>query len=619
MKISNALSQRRLFSRDQGELPPFLSELFQTLPAEVVQPETSKEVIDIVRVASRSATPVVARGAGSTAFGQVIPVMGGMVLDLNFLKSVRRLDRGRREVTVEAGARWSDLDAWLEDRGFGLGSYPSSWYSTVGGWVATGGYGIGSLKCGHLKEQVTELWVCSHDGRDERFKAGTPGFEAFFGTEGQMGVVLEVTLRVRPRATQHPVLLEAPGLEKAWEALRGALSQSFDLFHASVYGRERMAHFDRTLAERMLKKGAAVPAVRFGDSAGVLLALETAADVARLKDWASRAGIRAAPDFKAAFAWNERFYPLRGKAADKMFLGNEVLIGNSKAAAYCADLERLADAAGLELAVEGESAGKEQSLVLASFLAPAADPAAYARGLAAVFKMDRLGTSRHGGTLYHVGIYNTPFLSRKFDAGKLKALREAKARFDPRGLFNPGKFFEMKTAKTPKLPSWLQVSGARVLIAAIQLPGLGAALTALAGRWIGTLPGRTADRVMNTARECVNCGFCLPVCPAYLATKDERTTARGKLFLAQSWLQGGALSDEDVRLLNSCMHCGGCTAVCQSALDLVPAWDELESRVNREHGKPAAAIASFVKDVEESADYKRLLRKGTITEYRTSA
>jgi hypothetical protein len=60
------------------------------------------------------------------------------------------------------------------------------------------------------------------------------------------------------------------------------------------------------------------------------------------------------------------------------------------------------------------------------------------------------------------------------------------------------------------------------------------------------------------------------------------------------------------------MHCAGCTRVCQSELDLVPVWHELEQRVAAEYGKPTEAVEGFVKKVEASADYKRLLRRGFI-------
>ena len=618
MRIFKSPSQREYFSRDQGELPPFLRELFTTVPGEVVQPDTAAEIIDVVKVAAKNGTPVVARGAASTAFGQVIPVKGGLTLDLNFYKAVRKLDRNRASVTVESGIRWADLDSWLEPRGYAVGSYPSSWYSTVGGWIATGGYGIGSLKFGAIKQQVLELYVCTGDGKDLRLRPGDARFDAFFETEGQMGVVLEVTLKIRPRPeAQTPVLLSLPELPQAWDALRKGLAQNFDLFHASVYNRARMAHFDRNLEEKMTRKGAAVPpALRFSEGCGVLLVAESGA--AAVKDWAKAQGFKLEPDFKASFVWDERFYPLKGKKADQMFLGNEVLIGHDKAGGYCGDLEALGAAEGLHLAVEGEVAGKDRSLVLASFLAPAADMKRYAQGLSAVFRMDRLGTVQHGGTLYHIGIYNTPFLSRKFSPERLAALYKAKAELDPNGILNPGKFFSIATTKTAWMPDWLHGFGARTLVALLGTPGAGPLLAGMFAPWLGKMPAPGEDRVLRMERECVDCGFCLPVCPAYLATRDERTTARGKLHIFARAQNGYQMTQDDVELLHSCMHCGGCTAVCQSALDLVPAWDEMEMRIARDHGKPTRAIVDFVKSVEETDDYKRLLRRGTITELKTA-
>jgi Fe-S oxidoreductase len=101
------------------------------------------------------------------------------------------------------------------------------------------------------------------------------------------------------------------------------------------------------------------------------------------------------------------------------------------------------------------------------------------------------------------------------------------------------------------------------------------------------------------------------VCPAYLTTCDERTTARGKLFLSQKLNREGILAEKDVELLHSCMHCAACTNVCQSQIDLVPVWDELEACAAAPRGKPVSAIDAFVRRVEADPAYRSLLYRGT--------
>src|SRR5262249_59907839 len=107
-----------------------------------------------------------------------------------------------------------------------------------------------------------------------------------------------------------------------------------------------------------------------------------------------------------------------------------------------------------------------------------------------------------------------------------------------------------------------------------------------------------ANIILNNEELCSKWGSCIRVCPAYIETKDERTTARGKLHLGKLLLNGGKLSADEANTLFLCMHCAACTDVCQSRLDLVPVWDELERRVESQFGKDVARVKSFVESVE---------------------
>lgn len=113
-------------------------------------------------------------------------------------------------------------------------------------------------------------------------------------------------------------------------------------------------------------------------------------------------------------------------------------------------------------------------------------------------------------------------------------------------------------------------------------------------------PGRpTLDLLKYNETLCSRCGSCVPICPAYIYTKDERTTARGKLQVGLALLKGEKLDAEGAQALFSCMHCRACTDVCQSSLDLVPVWDELERRVETTYGKDHRKVEEFVQGVEQ--------------------
>ena len=156
--VSDSLYERRLYDHDIAPLPSEISLIFKTIPDVVVKPRKTEEVSEIVKYAYSKGIPVVPRAASSWGYGGTIPTNGGIVMELTELKAILGLDEENMTVTVEAGLRWGKLLEYLNRRGFAVYAYPSSTPSaTVGGWVATGGLGIGSLKHGHLREHVKEL------------------------------------------------------------------------------------------------------------------------------------------------------------------------------------------------------------------------------------------------------------------------------------------------------------------------------------------------------------------------------------------------------------------------------------------------------------------------------
>ena len=154
-----------LYARDQADIPDSLRKmLIRTTPDAVVQPESVEDVANVVSAAYDLGVPIVPRGAASFPLGGSVPTMGGVVIDLSALRRIFGVDRDRFLADVETGVRWSTLQEILRGEGLALRTYPSSWFSTIGGWVSTGGYGINSLKFGHLSKNVEALQVVTPKG-----------------------------------------------------------------------------------------------------------------------------------------------------------------------------------------------------------------------------------------------------------------------------------------------------------------------------------------------------------------------------------------------------------------------------------------------------------------------
>ena len=172
-------------------------------PERVFWPETDDEVCAVLSAASQQGRTVITWGAGSGVCGGTRGVPGAWVLDTKRMDTIGSLDAERRTVRVQAGVIGQHLEDWLAERGFTLGHSPSSiGCSTVGGWAAARGAGQFSSRYGVFEDMVLAMTVCT-PGRG-RVTVGMGGdapdewMALLLGSEGTLGVITEVMLRVHP-------------------------------------------------------------------------------------------------------------------------------------------------------------------------------------------------------------------------------------------------------------------------------------------------------------------------------------------------------------------------------------------------------------------------------------
>src|SRR5512136_1426181 len=175
LRIIDKAAEREMYSHDIGDLPSVMTKtLFETLPDFVVQPKSIDEIRKVLAFANDRKIPVVPRGAASWGFGGVIPTRGGIVMDLSPFRRILAMNTAKKTVTVEAGARWGDIDVMAKKEGLCLMTYPSSKFSTVGGWISTGGIGINSFRYGHLSKHILHLTVVTGSGEIKQLSPTDP-------------------------------------------------------------------------------------------------------------------------------------------------------------------------------------------------------------------------------------------------------------------------------------------------------------------------------------------------------------------------------------------------------------------------------------------------------------
>lgn len=174
-------------------------------PAAVVRPTSTDEVAAILRWAGAAGVPVVPWGGGSSVTGAPLPTDAALVLDTTSLRAVIALDPVSGRVRVGAGMLGGDLEERLGDEGLTTHFSPQSLLrSTVGGWVATRASGQWSSRWGGIEDAVVGLTVVLASGEvlavgsAPRGAVGPDLVSLFTGSEGALGVITEVELRVHP-------------------------------------------------------------------------------------------------------------------------------------------------------------------------------------------------------------------------------------------------------------------------------------------------------------------------------------------------------------------------------------------------------------------------------------
>ncbi|MEM7588302.1 MAG: FAD-linked oxidase C-terminal domain-containing protein [Acidobacteriota bacterium] len=195
-RLSQSESVLDLHGRDESYFPP-------TPPQAVAFPRDTLEVQQIVRSCGRHGVPLVPFGAGSSVEGHVLPIHGGISLDLTGMNRILAVHPQDLDVTVQAGVTRLQLEKALAEHGLFFPVDPGA-DATLGGMIATGASGTTAVRYGTMRENVLCLEVVLANGEvvrtGTRAKKSSSGYDLtrlMIGSEGTLGVITEATLRVR--------------------------------------------------------------------------------------------------------------------------------------------------------------------------------------------------------------------------------------------------------------------------------------------------------------------------------------------------------------------------------------------------------------------------------------
>ncbi len=416
------------------------------LPDVVVLPRSTDEVAAVVRWARARGLPITPRGAGTGLAGGATAERGGIVISLNRMDRVLRLDPERMFAWVEPGLVNQWLSQQLASHGLYYAPDPASQQvSTVGGNVATNAGGPHCLKYGVTLNHVLGMVAVLHDGVPVTLGGEAPDAPDFdlasivTGSEGTLAIVTEICVRLlpRPEAVQ-TMLFDFATVEASCRAVSAVIAAG--IVPAAM---EIMDQHTVSVVEAWLHLGLPL------DAGAVLLievdgpAVSLGHQVERITSIAREHGARstrvARDDSERAAIWRGRksAFGAYGRAATGFYIMDGV-VPRTRLAEALAGVYRLCEERGLRA---GNVFHAGDGNLHPHVLFDADDARQQAAALEVSHEILRM-CIRMGGTIsgeHGVGIEKRPMMRELFAPEDLAAMERVRRAFDPDGLLNPGK------------------------------------------------------------------------------------------------------------------------------------------------------------------------------------
>ena len=575
-RVTTSEFERWFYTSDIMHIPRGIRALFKTMPSAIVRPATADQVSAIISYCQQHAIPVVPRGAGSSGLFGVVPKKGGLVLDLMDLVQVMEVDTGQEAVTAEAGVTWWQLERRLNQRGLSLRSYPSSARAaTLGGWVMTSGLGIGSLKYGPVFGHLLSAEVVLADGSVREYAVGG-GLERFFETEGMLGILTKLTLKVRkiPELTSHH-LVYFDDMKNLFQAL---------IFLANTepcpYSIEVLDH--KYLA---LLNASGYAVTDFSPGSGLLLATydgereEVEEGKRHLEKLASL--YRGVEREGAEREWQQRFNMLRVKRAVPSIIPSSVYVPLDSVERFYSGLERLSKRS---VGLLGHVISNSECNLMPMVATDEKRAMEYVFALHTPREVSNLALSLGGRPGGGIGVWNAPYKNELLGKGRIAEIKRIKDELDPKKIMNPGMWLEPPFLFRPRVYQFVM--------------GVASKLDRILPARIGKVEADGFEKEIST---CVQCGYCMNFCPTrqgwLSSTPRGRILMTGKLFLEHPQ-RHKKLIPEYLERIFQCTLCGRCGVDCSVDIKSRPMWLGVRNYLTK-NGLEIESLKSLTRVIDE--------------------
>lgn len=562
----------KLYSHDVGDIPRLVKPFIPSGRAgAVTRPRDERELKEILKIAADEGIPVVARGAATSGYGGVLPAPGAIVIEMLNFSTIKSIDVQHRTVTVGASTVWEKVEEAVGKEGLMLATYPSSApSSTVGGWLAQGGYGYGAFQYGSFLNTVKSARVMKLDGEVEEFSG--EDLRLIYEAEGTTGIILDVTIELRTLEEFFVKLVSFPSAKSLMHALEkisegGLRMWSISFINpTSVEMRQQLPpklwHGHPVAATGLVLPKAYIATVAFPVSCK-----DCEEELVRAIE-SSQGEILS--DELAKHEWEERFDTIKIKRIAPSLIPAEVIIPVEQFDAFMAAIDQKVKQ---RFVLEGLLT-KNGEIVILGFIPHDQRKLSYnlAFGLAVtVIEMAK----KLGGRAYSTGQYFKSEAKSVLGEARVTKLKEYKKVVDPKNILNPGKIIG-----SDSFTSLLSFAASIEPV----VRRLGNLAKASIGERFKPANGLPGD-VLWYAYACAQCGYCVRTCDQFYGRGWESESPRGKWFYLREVAEGRErFEQDDVNRILACTTCEECNVRCQLDLPNESSWMKLRGQlINQEN------------------------------------
>jgi len=441
-RFSTAQAVRDHHGRDESPFPAIP-------PDAVVYAHGTEEVAEVVRLCAQNKVPLIPFGVGSSLEGHLLAVQGGVSIDLSQMNKVLAVNAEDLTVTVQAGVTRKQLNEELKSTGLFFPIDPGA-DASIGGMSATRASGTNAVRYGTMKENVLGLTVVTADGKvirtATRAKKSSAGYDLtrlFIGSEGTLGVITEVTVKLYPvpeavsaAVVNFPTMADAVNTVIQTIQLGVPVARSEFLCDQTI--RAINAHSKTTLRE--------APTLFFefhGTESSVKEQAELVQQLAREHggqdfEWASR------PEDRTRL-WNARhnaYFACLQMRPGCRAISTDTCVPISRLADSISGARRILDTAKFPTMLLGHVGDGNFHAVLLIDPNDAHEAEEAERLNNEIVRlaqsMDGTCTGEHG-----VGLHKIGFLEEEAGADAIDLMRRIKRALDPENILNPGKIFRL--------------------------------------------------------------------------------------------------------------------------------------------------------------------------------